>query len=64
MQAGTGAVIGMVLGSTLMLSLPQSRAAKTTPETTKRPWPAELDAVVAAPKNHKVLARERSRTGP
>jgi hypothetical protein len=55
MQVGTGVIIGMVLGSTLMLSLPQSRAAKTTPATTSCPWPAELDAVVAAPKNHKVL---------
>jgi hypothetical protein len=55
MQIGTGVIIGMVLGSTLMLSLPQGRAAKTTPETTKCPWPAELDAVAAAPKNHKVL---------
>ena len=55
MRIATAVVVGMALGSALTLSLPQSRAEKQTSGTTKCAWPAELDAVAAAPKNHKVL---------
>jgi hypothetical protein len=45
----------MLLGGTIMLHLPDSRAATPTSATTKCAWPPELDAVEAAPKNHRVL---------
>jgi hypothetical protein len=55
MRVATGLVVGMVVGSALTLSLPQGRAEKETSGANKCAWPAELDAVAAAPKNHKVL---------
>ena len=53
MQTRASVTVFMVVGSALLLLLTQS-AAKT-PAITSCQWPAELDAVAAAPKNHKVL---------
>lgn len=55
MNTGIALVLGMVLGSTLLHSLPKSRAATPNVGANGCPWSAELDAVAAAPKNHKVL---------
>jgi hypothetical protein len=55
MKIGTAFVFGVVLGSTFLHSLPLGRAATPTVSAKRCPWSAELDAVAAAPKNHKVL---------
>jgi hypothetical protein len=55
MRIALALVIGMVLGSTLTFALTQRSATSVAAPVTECSWPAELDAVVAAPKNHKVV---------
>jgi hypothetical protein len=55
MRTGIALMVGILFGSLLMPSSSQSRAAAAPVAASKCPWPPELDAVTAAPKNHRVL---------
>ena len=47
--------LGMVVGGLMAFSISAISAAKQPMSTIECAWPPELDAVAAAPKNHKVL---------
>src|SRR5678815_3259292 len=55
MRTGIALTVGILFGSLLMPSSSQSHTAAAPVAASKCPWPPELDAVMAAPKNHRVL---------
>jgi hypothetical protein len=52
-------VAGLVVGIAIFAILPIKRVPRTARVSDECKWPAELDAVIAAPKNHKVLLENR-----